>query len=97
MGGYEAPAANASERVQVTICPTGAGQVHPAPAAAVGVNPAGRVSVTVTVPLVATLPELVAVSEYVEVVDPRTRGSTWLFAIVMSGAWTVTRSAPPPG
>ena len=38
-------------------------QVQPVPLMAVAVSPAGKVSVTVTVPLVAAKPELVAVIE----------------------------------
>src|SRR5205823_12912580 len=46
--------------VQVTVCATIA-HVQPAPDAAVGVSPAGSVSVTVVVPLVAVPPTLVTV------------------------------------
>ena len=58
-------AASVSVRVQVTVCPLGAPQVHPVPAPAVGVSPEGVVSVTVTVPLVAPAPEFVTTVEYV--------------------------------
>src|ERR1700694_2427591 len=47
--------------VQVTVCATIA-QVQPVPDAAVGVSPAGSVSVTVLVPLVAVPPILLTVS-----------------------------------
>src|SRR6187551_2865777 len=40
-------------------------QTHPPPAAAVGVSPAGSVSLTVTTPLVGPPPMLVTVSVYV--------------------------------
>jgi hypothetical protein len=50
MAGYEAPGASASLRVQVTVAPTV--HVQPEPDAAVAVSPAGRVSETVTVPVV---------------------------------------------
>src|SRR5579864_5775919 len=50
-GGYALPAASASDRVQVTVWPA-IEQVQPAPDAAVGVSPAGTVSVMVTRPLV---------------------------------------------
>ncbi len=56
----------ASVRVQVTVCPDMV-QVQPAPVAAVGVRPVGRVSLTVTVPLVAIVPEFLAVMVYVPV------------------------------
>jgi hypothetical protein len=59
--------------VQVTVCATIA-QVQPVPDAAVGVSPAGSVSVTVLVPLVAVPPTLVTVRLYVSVL-PRTKGS----------------------
>jgi hypothetical protein len=53
---------NTSERVQVTVGPE-IEHDHPVPAAAVGVNPAGNGSVTVTAdPFVAVSPVLVTVS-----------------------------------
>jgi hypothetical protein len=56
IGGYDKPAASTSERVHETVWPDCAGQVHPDPAAAVGVSPAGGTSVTVTVPLLGPPP-----------------------------------------
>src|ERR1035441_7516910 len=58
MGGYPAPAAKLSERVQVSV-PRSA--VQPAPLMAVAVSPAGSVSTTLTVPTVAALPISVTV------------------------------------
>src|SRR5947199_282217 len=58
IAGYEDPAANALLRVQESVART---QLQPVPAIPVAVKPAGSVSVTVTVPLVAAVPELVAV------------------------------------
>src|SRR6202158_2920093 len=66
IAGYEAPAAKAFARVHVTVWPTGAGHVHPVPAAAVGVSPAGNVSVTVTGAVVVAPPMLGVVSVCVE-------------------------------
>src|SRR5437016_7184600 len=59
IAGYGEPAAKASERVQVNVA-----SVHdqPVPEIAVAVRPLGSVSATVTVPLDAPVPELVAVS-----------------------------------
>jgi hypothetical protein len=62
IGGYEVAAASAFARVHVTVWPAGAGHVHPVPAAAVGVSPAGNVSVTVTGAVVVAPPMLVTVS-----------------------------------
>src|SRR5258708_562771 len=58
MAGKLPPAAKASERVQLKV-PTV--QLQPDPPMAVAVKPMGKVSVTVTVPLVDPLPPLVAV------------------------------------
>src|SRR5436189_19161 len=60
IAGKLAPAASASLRVQVKVPST---QVHPLPAMAVAVRPAGKVSVTETAALVGAEPELVAVIE----------------------------------
>src|ERR1039457_6810892 len=53
MGGYVPPAARASEREHVSVARV---HPHPGPLIAVGVSPAGKVSVTETVPLVAAVP-----------------------------------------
>jgi hypothetical protein len=50
IGGWLAPGARTSLRVHVTVAPTV--QVQPEPVAAVAVSPAGKVSLTVTVPVV---------------------------------------------
>src|SRR4029077_3649820 len=59
--GYEAPDASASIRVQVTVC-AATPQPQPVPVAADGVKPAGSVSTTVTLPLVAAEPMLLTSS-----------------------------------
>ena len=61
IAGYEAPAASASERVQVTVWGEVV-QAQPVPVAVPGTRPAGRLSVIVTVPLVGTLPLLLTVT-----------------------------------
>src|SRR5215472_15764132 len=48
-GGYDPPAARTSLRVQVSVART---QLHPEPLSAVALRPVGRLSVTVTVPVV---------------------------------------------
>jgi len=55
------------------------------PPIAVAVRPAGSVSVTVTAPLVAANPELLAVIEYVAPVCPWVKLPVCDFEIVMSG------------
>src|SRR5262245_26338032 len=55
-GGYEAPGPSASARVQVVVAPSV--QVQPAPLAALGLMPAGMVSLTVMRPAVGPEPEL---------------------------------------
>src|SRR5690349_19198522 len=57
MAGYDPPAASASERVQVTVCPA-MPQLQPVPEADDGVSPAGNVSETVTSPVVGARPML---------------------------------------
>src|SRR5215467_859948 len=52
IAGYAPPAANASERVQLTVCPEIV-QVQPVPVALVGLMPNGSVSFIVTTPVVA--------------------------------------------
>ena len=61
MSGYDDPAASASLRVQVTVWVTML-HVQPAPDAAATGRDAGTVSVTVTSPELAVLPEFEAVS-----------------------------------
>ena len=58
--GYDPLLPTTSVLVHVTVCAAMA-QVQPVPEAAVGVRPAGRVSVTVAVPLVAAPPTLLTV------------------------------------
>jgi hypothetical protein len=60
MAGNAALLATTVVLVQVTVCST-IPQLQPTPDAAVGVSPAGKVSVTVLVPLVAPPPMLVTV------------------------------------
>src|SRR5262245_28352044 len=55
IGGYDWPGPSGSSRSQVRLTPL-MPQFQPDPLALVGVNPAGNVSFTVTVPLVASLP-----------------------------------------
>jgi hypothetical protein len=66
IGVPAAPAAMTVALVQVTIWPE-APQVQPVPLAALNVRPAGRVSVTVMVPDVATLPVLLTAIVYIPV------------------------------
>ena len=61
MAGNDPLLATTAVLVQVTICAT-IPQVQPLPDAAVGVSPAGSVSVTVVVPLVAAAPMLLTVN-----------------------------------
>jgi hypothetical protein len=61
IAGYEALDARASLRVQVTVC-AATPQPQPVPVAIDGVNPAGSVSATVTVPLLAADPMLLTSS-----------------------------------
>ena len=60
MTGNDPLLATTAVLVQVTVCAT-IPQVQPVPDAAVGVSPAGSVSVTVLVPLVAVPPTLLTV------------------------------------
>ena len=53
--------------MQVSVPST---QFQPVPLMAVAVSPAGKVSVTVTIPLVTSVPEFVTVMEYVAPVCP---------------------------
>ena len=61
IGGNVPLKATTAVLVQVTVCAT-MPQLQPAPDAAVGVSPAGKVSVTVLVPLVAVPPMLLTVN-----------------------------------
>ena len=63
------------------------------PLIAVAVSPLGRVSVTVTVPLVVALPEFVTVIEYVAPVCPWVKLPVCDFATVRSELLTITSSA----
>ena len=83
IGGYEAPALNASERVQVLQA---LGQVHPVPAMEAMVNPVGRFSVTVTTPLVGPANKgLETVTAYVPV-NPCVKVPVWVDCTVGTGA-----------
>jgi hypothetical protein len=97
-----APAAIAVALVHVTVCPA-ALHVQPVPVAALNVKPAGNVSVTVTVPDVATFPELLTEIEYVPVVpfakDPLcdlARASVEVPARVVGSVAVGELIAPPP-
>jgi hypothetical protein len=102
IGAPAAPAAMTVALVQVTVCPA-ALHVHPVPVAALNVKPVGNVSVTVTVPDVATLPALLAVTVYVPVA-PVTNEPACDFAIANCGAPEIVvgsvaagvLAAPPP-
>jgi hypothetical protein len=61
MTGNDPLLATTAVLVQVTVCPA-MEQVQPVPDAVTGVSPAGSVSVTVVVPLVAAPPMLLTVS-----------------------------------
>jgi hypothetical protein len=76
--------------------------VHPVPEAALKVSPAGSVSVTVSVPVVADVPELLTTIAYVPV-EPLVKLPVCDFAIARTGVTTVVGSvatgvfaAPPP-
>ncbi len=102
IGEPAAPAAMSVVLVQVTVCPA-ALHVQPAPVAALNVKPVGRVSVTVTVPEVATFPALVTAIVYVPVC-PAVNGPTCDFAIasdalpasVVGSVAVGVLIAPPP-
>src|SRR5262245_14466983 len=81
--GYEAPGASASLRSHETV---GALTVHdqPGPLAAVGVNPAGNASLTVTVPLVAAAPRLRTVMVNGKPPLPWTASPVWFLVITRS-------------
>src|SRR5262249_16744022 len=80
-GKFE-PAANASFRVHDRDRST---QFHPAPSSAVAVRAAGRVSVTVTVPLVESPPMLETVSVYAAPICPCVKEPVWVLVILKSG------------
>ena len=99
--------ATESERVQVRLFSV---QVHPVPLIAVAVNPvAGSVSTTVTVPVLARFPKLMALMVYVAPVSPWKNEPlitpACCFETIMSGAKIVvgslavlfaTFTSPPP-
>src|SRR5262245_17945161 len=82
MGVYDAPAANASLRLQG---PPGDGQLHSVPVIAVAVSPVGSESLTETVPLVDAEPLLVTVSVYLAPTCPRKKLPECDLVIVKSG------------
>ncbi len=101
MGLPGAPAAMAIVLVQVALWPAPL-QVHPVPAAALKVRPAGNASVTVIVPVVGEVPVLLTVIVYVPV-EPIVKLPVWLLAIARVGVTTVVGSvavgvavSPPP-
>src|SRR5947207_6044552 len=76
--------ASESARTQLTVCPV-TEQVHPVPVALVGVRPRGRVSLTVTTPLVAPN-KLTFETVIVKLaVEPRVKFPTWDLLSVRSG------------
>lgn len=66
-------------------------QLHPVPMMAVAVKPAGKASVTVTVPTVAPPPTLLVVNVNVAAVSPGEKVQVCVFAIVRSGR-AITRT-----
>jgi hypothetical protein len=81
-----APAAITDDVVQVTVWPA-IKQVQPVPVAAVGVRPAGIVSVIVMTPLVEIVPTLLGVSVKYPVVLPAPKlAGVWVFAMARSEA-----------
>ncbi len=83
IGFPAAPTAMTVVLVQVTDCPASL-HVQPVPVAALNVKPAGSVSVTVTVPVVATFPVLLTAIVYVPVA-PVTNDPVCDFAIASVG------------
>src|SRR6266853_2106239 len=61
IAGYAPPDGNPSTRVQLSGSST---QVHPEPVRPLAVNPGGRTSATVTMPLALPAPVLLTVSVY---------------------------------
>ena len=87
IGGYVAPAASASARVQVTVGPLL--QVHPTPVAAVTEKSApSNASVTVTGPDVLAPPAFVT-ARWKTAVPPAVKTPVWLLSIVRSGVCTL--------
>jgi len=90
------------EFVQVTVCPA-VPHAQPVPLAALKVSPAGSVSVTVMIPKVGALPELLTAMVYVPVA-PAAKEPVCDFAIVSAGvpasvvgsAAAGELAAPPP-
>jgi hypothetical protein len=88
MGGKALLDAAESPRKQLTVCPA-IEQFQPVPVADKGIKPAARVSVTVTAPTLAPLPELVAVKvKLAPVLCPLKNGLVDVLLIVQSGAAT---------
>ncbi len=80
-------------------------ELHPVPPKPVAVKPAGKLSVTVTVPLVGALPRLLTVSVYCWPTSPWVKLPLWLFWMVRSGPLMLAGSvavslvvfvSPPP-
>src|SRR5580765_4422269 len=103
--GYAPPAASESLR---THGPAGCVQVQPAPPMLVAISPAGRPSLTVTVPPVGPSPTLLTVNTYVAPIWPCAKAPTWALVMARSGtddattvtslavSLFVTTSPPPP-
>src|SRR5262249_13997126 len=73
---------SASERVHVSVARFA---VQPDPPIAVALNPAGRASVTVTVPAEAPVPTLVTMTVNVSPTSPWENVAEWLTTTVRSG------------
>ncbi len=91
IGGHGGPAARTSARVHETFGAATA-QAQPAPLAAIGTNPAGRASETVTAPTVGPVPTFETVREKVPVAPLRNVAGACVLRIVRSA----TTPTPPP-
>jgi hypothetical protein len=84
IAGYEDAPLNASERAQVSA--VGAEHVQPEPAIETNATPAGRVSVTVTNPLVGAAPApLLTVRVYLAPVSPGVKAPVCALWMVRTG------------
>src|SRR2546430_13730374 len=86
MAVYRVPAGGVSLWVQVSVPST---QVQPVPAMLVALRPAGRVSVTVTTPLVGAKPEFVAVIDWKSTTFHSRHIPLSDFVIRMSSSWVI--------
>ena len=104
--GYWSPAATASDREHVMVCPA-TRQSQPAPEAPVGVRPAGTSLARVTAPRAAPLPTFDTSIEKVACCCPRRKSPVCIIVIFRSGFNCVidavseavllsVRTSPPP-